>query len=196
MPIAPVRIMETTMRPITILLAVLLIIIQYPLWLGKGGWLRVWELHRQLEAVQARNEEQRLKNAKLASEVQSLNEGTEAIEERARSELLIRRSLVRAQVEEPEFKRPMNFIGLFHFRNHHFFHHLTCPEKIRQETFFRSIHLRKRPVRPINRTNNIAYPFSDLPTQPFRKLLSISPRNFFAGKKEYLFAEPGLHHQA
>ena len=79
MPIDPVRIMETTMRPITILLAVLLIIIQYPLWLGKGGWLRVWELHRQLEAVQARNEEQRLKNAKLASEVQSLNEGTEAI---------------------------------------------------------------------------------------------------------------------
>ena len=87
MPIDPVRIMGTTMRPITIVLAVLLIIIQYPLWLGKGGWLRVWELHRQLEAVQARNEEQRLKNAKLASEVQSLNEGTEAIEERARSEL-------------------------------------------------------------------------------------------------------------
>mgnify|MGYP002531191241 CR=1 FL=1 len=56
------------MRPITILLAVLLIIIQYPLWLGKGGWLRVWELHRQLEAVQARNEEQRLKNAKIAAE--------------------------------------------------------------------------------------------------------------------------------
>ena len=49
--------------------------------------MRVWELHRQLAAVQARNEEQRLKNAKLASEVQSLNEGTEAIEERARSEL-------------------------------------------------------------------------------------------------------------
>lgn len=87
MPAATIRIMETTMRPITIVLAVLLIVIQYPLWLGKGGWLRVWELHRQLEAVQAKNEEQRLKNAKLASEVKSLNEGSEAIEERARSEL-------------------------------------------------------------------------------------------------------------
>ena len=75
------------MRPITITLAVLLILIQYPLWLGKGGWMRVWELHRQLEAVQAKNEEQKAKNAKLASEVQNLKEGTEAIEERARSEL-------------------------------------------------------------------------------------------------------------
>ena len=79
--------MESTMRPITITLAVLLIIIQYPLWLGKGGWMRVWELHRQLEAVQAKNEEQKAKNAKLASEVQNLKEGTEAIEERARCEL-------------------------------------------------------------------------------------------------------------
>ena len=49
--------------------------------------MRVWELHRQLEAVQEKNEEQKAKNAKLASEVQSLKEGTEAIEERARSEL-------------------------------------------------------------------------------------------------------------
>lgn len=79
--------MEFTMRPITITLAVLLIIIQYPLWLGKGGWMRVWELHRQLEAAQAKNEEQKAKNAKLASEVRNLKEGTEAIEERARSEL-------------------------------------------------------------------------------------------------------------
>ena len=52
------------MRLITIALAVLLVLIQYPLWLGKGGWLRVWELHRQLEAVQEKNEEQKLKNAR------------------------------------------------------------------------------------------------------------------------------------
>ena len=89
-----------------------------------------------------------------------------------------------------EFHRP------FSFPEPPLFPPFDLSGKIRQETFFRSIHLRKRPVRPINRTDNIAYPFSDLPTQPFRKLLSISPRNFFAGKKEYLFAEPGLHHQA
>lgn len=75
------------MRPITITLAILLLVIQYPLWLGKGGWLRVFDLHRQLVTVQEKNEEQKNKNAKLASEVQSLKEGTEAIEERARSEL-------------------------------------------------------------------------------------------------------------
>lgn len=75
------------MRAITITLAILLLVIQYPLWLGKGGWLRVFDLHRQLETVQEKNEEQKVKNAKLASEVQSLKEGTEAIEERARSEL-------------------------------------------------------------------------------------------------------------
>ncbi len=75
------------MRAITITLAILLLVIQYPLWLGKGGWLRVFDLHRQLETVQERNEDQKAKNAKLASEVQSLKEGTEAIEERARSEL-------------------------------------------------------------------------------------------------------------
>lgn len=75
------------MRPITIVLAVLLLVIQYPLWFGKGGWLRVLDLRQQLETVQAKNEEQKLKNAKLASEVQSLKEGTEAIEERARNEL-------------------------------------------------------------------------------------------------------------
>lgn len=75
------------MRAITITLAILLLVIQYPLWLGKGGWLRVFDLHRQLVTVQEKNEEQKDKNAKLASEVQSLKEGTEAIEERARSEL-------------------------------------------------------------------------------------------------------------
>ncbi len=87
------------MRPVTITLAVLLLLIQYPLWLGKGGWLRVWELHRQLESVQAKNEEQKAKNAKLASEVQSLKEGTEAIEERARYELsMIKRGEVFVQL--------------------------------------------------------------------------------------------------
>ena len=75
------------MRPITITLAILLLVIQYPLWLGKGGWLRVFDLHRQLESVQEKNEDQKAKNAKLASEVLSLKDGTEAIEERARSEL-------------------------------------------------------------------------------------------------------------
>lgn len=75
------------MRLITIVLAVLLLLIQYPLWMGKGGFFRARELSLQLEAAKEKNEEHRLRNAKLASEVRDLEVGTEAIEERARYEL-------------------------------------------------------------------------------------------------------------
>ncbi len=75
------------MRLITIVLAVLLLLIQYPLWMGKGGFFRARELSLQLETAKEKNEEHRLRNAKLASEVRDLELGTEAIEERARYEL-------------------------------------------------------------------------------------------------------------
>jgi cell division protein FtsB len=68
-------------------LTVLLVLIQYPLWLGKGGWLRVWDLSRQLDAALEKEQELRLRNEKLAGEVQDLKEGTGAVEERARYEL-------------------------------------------------------------------------------------------------------------
>ncbi len=87
------------MRLITILLALLLVCIQYPLWIGKGGYLRVRELTQQLEEVKAKNEENRLRNAKLASEVKDLEVGTEAMEERARYELgMIKKNEVFIQV--------------------------------------------------------------------------------------------------
>jgi cell division protein FtsB len=75
------------MRLILICLAALLLLIQYPLWLGKGGWLRVWDLDQQVDAARKKNEELKARNAKLQSEVQDLKEGTEAVEERARFEL-------------------------------------------------------------------------------------------------------------
>lgn len=75
------------MRLITIALATLLLLIQYPLWLGKGGWLRVWELDRQVAEVQHHNEELKARNANLDSEVEDLKTGTDAVEERARFEL-------------------------------------------------------------------------------------------------------------
>ena len=75
------------MRLILIVLTALLVIIQYPLWLGKGGWLRVWDLSRQLDTALEKEQELRLRNEKLASEVQDLKEGTGAVEERARYEL-------------------------------------------------------------------------------------------------------------
>ena len=75
------------MRLILICLTALLLLLQYPLWLGKGGWLRVWELDQQVDAAQKKNEELKARNAKLNSEVEDLKDGTGAIEERARYEL-------------------------------------------------------------------------------------------------------------
>ncbi|MGY2486624.1 cell division protein FtsB [Cupriavidus sp. CP313] len=75
------------MRLISLLLFVLLLAIQYPLWLGKGGWLRVWDLNRQLTEEGTRNQTLKLRNAKLEGEVADLQDGTGAIEERARYEL-------------------------------------------------------------------------------------------------------------
>ena len=87
------------MKALGATLAALLILIQYPLWLGKGGWLRVWELDRQLSAAQARNEGLEERNAGLEAEVRDLKEGSEAIEERARYELgMVKRDEVFFQV--------------------------------------------------------------------------------------------------
>jgi cell division protein FtsB len=89
------------MRLILICLAALLLLIQYPLWLGKGGWLRVWDLDKQVTAAQKKNNELKARNAKLNSEVQDLKEGTGAVEERARYELgMIKENEIFIQVLE------------------------------------------------------------------------------------------------
>ena len=75
------------MRLLAIALTALLIAIQWPLWFGKGGWLRAWDLDRQLMAQRGINGALNARNAELAAEVASLREGREAIEERARHEL-------------------------------------------------------------------------------------------------------------
>ena len=75
------------MRVVAIALAVLLVLIQWPLWFGKGGWLRVSELERQLAAQKTVNAGLAERNAQVAAEVASLREGRGAIEERARHDL-------------------------------------------------------------------------------------------------------------
>lgn len=93
------------MRLIILSLTALLVLIQYPLWLGKGGWLRVWDLDKQVEAAQKKNNELKARNAKLNSEVQDLREGTDAVEERARYELgMIKDGEVFIQILEPNGK--------------------------------------------------------------------------------------------
>ena len=75
------------MRWPVLVLAALLVLLQYPLWLGKGGWLRVWEVDRQLHSQRAENLRLEQRNASLDAEVRDLKSGNEAIEERARFEL-------------------------------------------------------------------------------------------------------------
>ncbi len=75
------------MRFLNLYLFVALVAVQYPLWLGKGGWFRVWDMERQVATQQAQLSDVRTRNAALDAEVADLKSGTEAIEERARFEL-------------------------------------------------------------------------------------------------------------
>ena len=75
------------MKILAVVLGALILAIQYPLWLGKGGWLRAWDVDRQLEAQQGKNARLETRNGALAAEVKDLKQGYDAIEERARYEL-------------------------------------------------------------------------------------------------------------
>lgn len=71
----------------TWVLAALLVLLQYPLWFGKGGLLRVREMERQVAAQREVNQTLESRNASQEAEVRDLKSGYEAIEERARYEL-------------------------------------------------------------------------------------------------------------
>lgn len=71
----------------TWVLVALLTALQYPLWFGKGGWLRVREMERQLAAQREVNQALETRNASQEAEVRDLKSGYDAIEERARYEL-------------------------------------------------------------------------------------------------------------
>ena len=70
------------MRVLSILFVLLILGIQYPLWLGKGGWMRVWDLDQQVDAQRLAS-----RNGAMEAEVRDLKQGTDAVEERARYEL-------------------------------------------------------------------------------------------------------------
>ncbi len=89
------------MRWLSLALIALIALIQYPLWLGKGGWLKVWDTRHQLEQQRELNQKLQVRNAGLEAEVRDLKQGYEAIEERARFELgMIRRDETFIQIPE------------------------------------------------------------------------------------------------
>ncbi len=94
------------MKALALVLAGLLLALQYPLWLGKGSWMRVWELDRSLAQQRTANAKLKARNDAIDADVRDLKQGFEAIEERARSALgMIRRDEVFYQVV-PDTPKP------------------------------------------------------------------------------------------
>lgn len=75
------------MKVLTLILIGLIVLLQYPLWLGKGSWLKVWEIDQQVTRQHEINQKLQMRNAALDAEVRDLKQGHDAIEERARNEL-------------------------------------------------------------------------------------------------------------
>lgn len=101
------------MKALAWVIALLICVLQFPLWWGKGSWLRVWELERDIAAQQTANQALEMRNTQLAAEAQDLHSGYDALEERARYELgMVRADEVFFHVMEPgsspraEVKRP------------------------------------------------------------------------------------------
>jgi cell division protein FtsB len=94
-----------SMKILAAVLASLIVLIQVPLWLGKGGWFRAWELEREVLKQQEKNQRLDVRNSGLAAEVKDLKTGTDAVEERARYELgMVRKDEVFYQVVEEKAK--------------------------------------------------------------------------------------------
>jgi len=90
------------MKILAFTLAGCILLLQFPLWLGKGGWLRVWSLERQVQEQEQTNAALQQRNRALDAEVRDLKQGFEAIEERARYELgLIKQDEIFFQVVPP-----------------------------------------------------------------------------------------------
>ena len=75
------------MKFLTFIFIILILALQYPLWLGKGGWLNVISLHKQIDQQLKVNEQIKSENDILLAVVQDLKNGTDVIEGKARFDL-------------------------------------------------------------------------------------------------------------
>jgi len=88
------------MKVLGLILFALIVLLQYPLWLGKGSWHKVWKVDQLVITQNETNQKLRIRNAALDAEVQDLKQGSDAIEERARNELgMIKQDEIFFQVE-------------------------------------------------------------------------------------------------
>jgi len=75
------------MRIVILILIVILVMLQFKLWLGEGGVREVTRLEQRVETQQQRNDELLQRNERLQAEVEDLRDRLDAVEERARNEL-------------------------------------------------------------------------------------------------------------
>jgi len=91
---------------IAFVLLVLLVWLQYKIWLQDGGLPEVMQLQQEIEAVKTEVQKLQERNSSLDAEVNDLKKGLQAIEERARSEMgMIKKGEVYFQVIKPENNR-------------------------------------------------------------------------------------------
>ena len=96
------------MRILAAIFVALIVLLQYPMWLGKGGWLQVRETNRLIAEQRSANVGLKARNDALAADVRDLKTGFEANEERARNDLgMIRNDEVLFQLQpgDPALKR-------------------------------------------------------------------------------------------
>jgi cell division protein FtsB len=80
------------LRWLALVFVLLIAALQYPMWLGKGGWFKVRDLGRDVAKQQEANARLKARNDSLDADVRDLKTGYEAVEERARADLGMIRS--------------------------------------------------------------------------------------------------------
>ena len=75
------------LRIIAAILLILVLALQYRLWVSPNGMRDLWRTEKAIEAQTQENERLAERNRTLAAEVRDLKEGRAAIEERARTDL-------------------------------------------------------------------------------------------------------------
>lgn len=77
-----------TTRPLVpLVLVLLLILLQYSIWTGRGSVGQVAELQKNLTELRAKNQQTEADIIRLRSEIQDLQEGVSIVEEKARYEM-------------------------------------------------------------------------------------------------------------
>jgi cell division protein FtsB len=79
--------MPAHLKLFRLLLVLLIVSLAWALVLGRGGVLRNREISAEISGLQATNATQKIRNEAMNAEVQDLQTGTDALEERARTDL-------------------------------------------------------------------------------------------------------------